>query len=200
MRHYVFALDINNDDNALLSEHPPEADERAYLFRDGVPQAGWFPRDAEYAMNHRYPDARSLYDLQNTTLKLLVVSKALRSILEELDGARIEFLPITIRDHRNKVASKEYSIANVLGLIECVDHASSSFDIDPMIPTRFSHTNKLVLVEEAIPKDRHIFRLKERPWCHIVTETLKKAVEDRGLRGMCFVLPEEFDSTFYRCA
>lgn len=200
MRFYVFALDIWKSDNALLSNHPPEVDEQPYRFWEGVPLMAWFPPNAPYVMSPRYPQARTLYDLQNNTLDLLVVSKALRLVMERFDGQHIEFLPITVRDHRDKVASTEYSIANVLGLTECVDRANSSFSIDPFIPTQMSHVDKLVLLQDALPMDRHLFRLKERPWAHLVSETLKKAIEDEGLTGMSFVPPEEFASAMYRCA
>ena len=200
MHFYVFALDIWKSDNALLSQHPPEVDEQSHRFRDGVPLAAWFPPSAPYTMSSRYPQARTLYDLQNNTLQILVVSKALRSVMERFDGQHIEFLPITLRDHRDKVASTEYSIVNVLGLTECVDRANSSFSVDPFIPTRISHVDKLVLLQDALPTDRHLFRLKERPWAHLVSETLKKAIEDEGLTGMSFVPPEEFASAMYRCA
>ncbi|MFY0570807.1 imm11 family protein [Archangium lansingense] len=197
MQRYVLVEDLDIDDNAVLTDHPPEARDRMYLFQEGEPLESWFPKNAEYRMGSRYPNARGLYDLQSSTLSILVVSKALREALVEVGCRNIEFLPIVILNHRGKVASREYSIANVLGLTDCVNRSKSAYTVDALIPTMFHGIKKLVLEEDKVPVDLHIFRLKEMPTTHIITEALKSAIEARGLRGMLFIPIDEYDSALH---
>lgn len=198
MEYYVLALNLALQDAAILAKHPAEV-EREFdsVLRKGVPLKRLMPPCPGYAMSEDYPERRALQAFQTNTLGLLVVSQEAREVLESGRGANIEFLPIRIIDHRGKVASAEYSIANVLGTVDCMDRERSVFKSSHLDPNVFTSCRKLVLREENIPADVDIFRLSSEPTTFLVTHGLKERLEARGLRGMLFVPIEEYNTIKY---
>jgi len=196
--YFYFGLDTFDSASACLSSHPPELKGSTYRLDDGEPLAGWFPANARYPMSRHYPNARKLNDLQNNTLEIHVVSRALRETLVEVGCKNVEFLPIVILNHRGKVASDEYSIANVLGAVDCLDREQSKYKMDALVRTKVDSIEKLVLRVDRIPEDLHLFRLKDRPETHLVSEALKGAIEAKRLTGMVFVPIDEYDSDLNR--
>jgi hypothetical protein len=198
MRYFVFLQNIDLEDAAVLTKPPAQIADELYRFDEGVPLRDWFPSPAEFPMNPDFPKSRKLYPLQATTIMgLIVASKELRATFEEVGCDNLEYLPIIILDHRKKVASTDYAIANVLHLIDAMDRERSVFDNNALLPTRVSGIEKLVLLEDRIPPDRHLFRMTNAPQFPIVSETLKKAIEKKKLGGMRFIVPEEFDDALY---
>lgn len=198
MRYFVFVQDIDLEDAAVLTKPPAQIEDELFRFDEGVPLRDWFPSPAIFPMNPDFPKGRKLYALQATTIMgLLVVSKELRATFEEVGCDNIEYLPISIIDHRKKLASADYAIANVLHPIDAMDRERSVFDNNALLPTRVSGIEKLVLLEDRIPPHLHLFRLTNAPQFPIVSETLKKAITKKKLGGMRFVPPEEFDDALY---
>lgn len=192
MRYFYLGIDVDNDKAACLSDHPRSVEKAAYRFDDGEPLADWFPRQAVYPMDPDYPNARELHDLQENTLSVLIVSRPLRETMQSVGCKNVEFLPIIIKNHRGKVASDEYSIANVLSLVDCLDLKKSRYRRDALLPERIDRFDRVVLVASRIPAGLHIFRLKERPHSHFVSEEMRRAIESKRLRGMVFVPVDEY--------
>jgi len=198
MTYFYFGIDVDDDKSACLSSHPAELRGSSYRLEDGEALTGWFPRPAVYPMDPDHPGARTLNDLQDNTLSMLVVSPALSETMQEAGCTNVEFLPIVIHNHRGKVASDGYSIANVLGLIDCLDRANSRYREDPIVPGKINRFDRLSLISSRIPPGLHIFRLKDRPQTHFVSEELRQAIEARRLRGMVFIPIDRYQSVSQR--
>ncbi|MFY0564524.1 imm11 family protein [Archangium lansingense] len=197
MRYYVLTQDLEIEDCAVLSDPPKPIADKVYMFEKGTPLLGWFPADAQFTMDPEFPKARRLCGLQHNTLGLIVVSKEFKTALEEFGCENIEFLPISILNHRGKLASADYFIANVIGLTDCMDREKSTYKNNALIPTQISSCSKLVLREDAIPEQLHFFRLGNAPRIHVVTEKLKQELERRKLTGLLFVPVEEYNTALY---
>jgi len=194
---HVIIGDRQVDDAAVLSDHPAAVEEESFRFDEGVPLASWFPKEAVYPMDREFPDLRVLHDLQVNTLGLLVASKAFRAVLEAGAHGNLEFLPITIRDHRRKIASKDHFIVNVLHPVDCVDRKRSTLVMSAIDPTQAISIENPVLREDQIPADVDLFRLAVRTSVFVVRDELKARIESAGLRGMELIPIAEYDSAIH---
>src|SRR4030095_16542397 len=82
--------------------------------------------DAEYKKNVRLTD--SLRNDQDA----IVASPRLRDMLVGRLGKKIEVLPVWIKDHKGRIATKDYSFINVLDLQDCVALTESGPDYATM--------------------------------------------------------------------
>ena len=197
MANYVIVRDTRLQDSAILSDHPPELDDEAFRFDSGVPLKDWVPVNAPYPMSPQWPDRRALYDFQSNTLSLLIVSRRCRDVLESGHHANIEFLPITLLDHRGKVANSSYFIANLQGAVDCMDLERSLFSPEPLEPSTFGSCSRLVLRDDRIPEDVELFRLSNGPTTYILKQSLKERLEAAGIQGSSFIPEYEYNSAFY---
>jgi hypothetical protein len=101
-----------------------------------------------------------LTDNVDNTDSCAVVSAKLAAVLRARPVAKMEYLPVSIIDHKGKVASKDYFILNPLELVDCIDRKKSKFREDDMVPGDIEKIFNLVLDEKRIPKDRGVFRVK----------------------------------------
>src|SRR5690554_3078445 len=102
----------------------------------------------------------------------------------------IQMFPLEIIDPKSKEKYKDYKIANVVGLVSCIDENKS--DLDYFDDGDIEFINKLVLKESKVPSDLDIFRLRERPTLVIVSDVLKTAIEGSGMTGCVFAKPEDY--------
>jgi hypothetical protein len=197
MRHFVLVQDNDLDDAAVLSTAPETIEDELFRLWEGQPLMDWFPADAVFPVSPDFPRARRLYASQANTLGLLVVSKEFRCVLEEVGCNNIEYLPISITDHRGKLASADYCIVNALDPVDAMDREHSIYENNALIPSRVSTLEKLVLREDRLEPQLHLFRLTNAPQFHIVSDALRRATEKKKLKGMLFVPTEEFDNALY---
>ena len=128
--------------------------------RHGVPLENKFPRGVAFHMSPDFPTNLLLTDNLRNTDSCAVVSAKLAAALRARPVAKMEYLPVSIIDHKRKVASKDYFILNPLELVDCVDRKKSKLREDDMVPGDIERIFDLVLDEKRIPKDRDVFRVK----------------------------------------
>jgi hypothetical protein len=110
---------------------------------------------------------------------------------EVFDGLKlpIEFVEVLIKGH--KIEIDGYKYVNVVSKISCTDREKSS--IKYLNETVIWRYYSLVLDVKRIPKGTDIFLLGEDvTMMVIVSEKVKKAVEDAKLTGFNFIKPEEY--------
>lgn len=170
--------------------------------------AGWrwgtrAPRRFVFGMGPIHP-GRKLVDLLPNTMKALVVNAKVRSVLQST-GVEIEYLPVEIRDHRNRpVKGCEYWIANVIGWYDCIDRqrtvgkrlggtvpgpvATSMLGwevADGVWPAiEYGRVDVLELDPSRTPQDKALFRLKAPRGTFIVTDSLISAFTKAGITGL----------------
>ena len=88
--------------------------------RRGEPLAAQRKKPYLYAMDDEYPRNIKLTDHLLNDAYVIVASPRLRDLLVERLGKAIEVLPVHIEDHKKRIASKDYSIINLLDRQECL--------------------------------------------------------------------------------
>jgi len=197
MAYFVIKADRDLKGAAQIEEHPKAVRDviKSYKFSKGVALAGQFPQLPGYQMSDEYPDNRLLTDFQDNTDDLLIISQAFADIVKSLPHGQMEFLPIKIINHRNKVASDSYYLLNIIGTVDCLDLEKSTYKQSAMDADEIFSIQNMVLLEDRIPENTSIYRLHRMPTLFLVSEPLKNAVVEAGLTGIRFIPTDQFSGT-----
>ncbi|NTX07400.1 hypothetical protein HUA75_37195 [Myxococcus sp. CA040A] len=126
-------------------------------------------------------------DLVSNTERIAIVSTRLKTLLEQYSGARIEFLPVSISNHKGRIAAKDYFIANVLEHVDCIDKERSEVEeLDPD-PARLSGLFRLRVLDDRIPAEAALFRLKPMPPAILIREDLRARLSAESLSGIRYI-------------
>lgn len=180
---------LNVDEFCVLDEIEVR---QAVDLNEAVSLAAEWPADASAKMSPDFKRQIRLADSLKS--RHLVASLAMKQALEAASAVtKVEFLPLTVINHKGRVASRDYFVVNALQVVDCIDVKASKpvyNDIDPESIMYFK--KHLVLNEEAIPKTAKLFRAK-----HYTTRTLmRRDVAERmkaaGLVGLNFKEPATY--------
>ena len=120
----------------------------------------------------------------------LVFSKRLRDLLQNIAVDNIQYFDFDIVYPKGNNVYTDYKIANVVGLVDCVDKDKSDLTFYDSGTIEF--IDKLVLDESKIPPELNVFRLSNRSTLTIVHQSVKDAVVNAGITGCVFYKVEEY--------
>jgi hypothetical protein len=125
-----------------------------------------------------------------------VLSAKAISVLEEAGVDNIEYFPVKIKDWDTGKIDNSYKIANIIGLIDCLDreHATlRTFDDGEVSSLRRYKLLEQKIVHSDRKKDPPlVFRLGEFRYHVLAHESVKAAFEKNGVTGSEFVPTERF--------
>jgi len=134
-----------------------------------------------------------LTDFISTTLPGLTISKKFKQALDKAGVDNIDYYPARVTNEVTREVFEDIYVANVIGLIACMDTEKSEYETYPGIPNKINEIDTLVLHDNAI-KGYKIFRLKEFSTLVIVDENVKDAIENAGITNTICIPVEEFDT------
>ena len=166
--------------------------EKQYQLRKGISRSSSFSDNAAFAMHPDRPNDTILTDnLFNISL-LIVGSIRLRTFLEKQCVPRVDYLPVTILNHKSKPVSSDYSIINPLEPIDCIDLEKSEARMDSMDKSTIEGVSRLVIDESKIEQGRVLFRPKRFYWVILVHRRLAEAIDGQGFTGVRWVELDAF--------
>jgi hypothetical protein len=166
--------------------------ERVGPVKHGASRAKDWPKNPTAKMDPDYKKATKLADFL-FCVGPPVISPKLRQAIEALGQQKIEFLPITILDHKKKVATKDYVVMNPLEIIDCVDIKASKVEWNDDDHTMIAQMDSLVLRESKIAKHVLIFRAKFMESDILVRSEVADALRPQGLTGLHFIEQEDYN-------
>jgi uncharacterized protein DUF1629 len=125
-----------------------------------------------------------------------VLSPNAISVLETTGVDNIEYFPIKIKNWKTGELDKSYKIANIVGLVYCLDKEHATFrTFDDGEIRALQHYR--ILEDKILPKGRGkkaplIFRLGEFRYHVLAHESVKTAFEKEKITGSEFIAPKEF--------
>lgn len=134
--------------------------EDIFRFDTGQPLRAEFPGDAAFHMNPDFPSDLLLPDNVGNSLQTLLVSARLHEALVAADLGAVEYLPVSIVDHKGRVASPSHVIVHPVGLVDCIDMAQSVYKPHRIVKGKIDKVTKLVIDAARVPADRQLFKLK----------------------------------------
>ena len=134
----------------------------------GEPAAHVYPADAHVVMSSRF-GGMELPDFVGNTRGLLIVHRRVKDVIERVNRGEQEFLPLTIHNHKRRVASSEYFVANPLGTHDVLDLKASDIEWDD---GDVVHVNQMVLDPAKVKKAPDLFRPNEDPRSYIISKRI----------------------------
>ena len=193
MNYLVWAHAI---DDKLCSLIPAENVENEFELRYGIPRAESWPTDALMRMNPEYKTSIRLSDALDNRSFLIVASKALKEFfereLEKEDVPTIEYLPVTIYNHKGRVASDEYFIVHQVGTEDCIDLDQSTLTWNLIKKDQISGISKLVLDESKIKPEAKLFRAEHLPHYVFIRRDLADKITAEEFTGTRFIGLDRF--------
>src|SRR5687768_17265753 len=112
------------NDGAVLGGFP-RSKIKDYRYGEGERLAKEFPKKATVQFADKFKDRRKLYDFIFNLESALFVSSKVKDILEQLETPDLEFLPVSVKDHKGTVIADDYFILNPIGTQDIIDMKKS---------------------------------------------------------------------------
>jgi hypothetical protein len=186
MHSYFIFETADEDTDCLIDTASPELRKFLWKLAKGVQAGGPFGPDLSVQMDKSHPGL-NVPDLVNNTLGVEIVSSRLKELLEKESGAKTEWVPLRILNHKRRVASKDHFIANVLELQDCVDMERTVSKPSKLWPDQIGALYKLYLDPARIDPNLKLFRLAKRPVTMIIRDDLRALIEGAGITGTRYV-------------
>jgi len=161
--------------------------------RLGIPCNASFPPNAVFTVDPDFPNNIALADTFYNINRLIVTSPKLREFIELRDPPELEFLPVTILDHKFRPAAK-YFIVHPIHPIDALKPVESGAKWSRRNPERIDKVATLVLDEDKIDPSRQLFKLKYYTGCVLLRRDLADAISLRGFTGVGWKECEEYKS------
>lgn len=172
--------------NAVALDFLKGFDSVGQLFR-GAPLSGTFPPDAAFKMRSEFPENTVLTDSLSNLDSLIIGSLRLKEFFQARDISNVEYHPVTIRDHKNKVIKSQYFIINPTSNVDCLDISASGAVMSRIKTTKVQFIKKLVLREDVVDPSRQIFRITNFDRITLVRTDLAEAIDQAGFTGIRWV-------------
>jgi hypothetical protein len=166
--------------------------ERKWELREGISRAKDFSPTAECAMDPEFPDNTLLADNLANTAGAIIASTPLKSFLESRKVPKVEYLPITIIDHRGKPASRDYFIIHPVDPVDCLDLEKCEPTWNAVESSWIRKVKRLALDETRLPADRVLFRPQAFHLVILVRRELADAIDGQGLTGIRWLELDQF--------
>jgi hypothetical protein len=168
-----------NPDYCFVNERPEGMGLHDYRLGNGEPATQYYPPDARIYMEDEEPGTE-LPSFIGNTAAMLLVDRALKEAVAKVCGTEhYEYLPVSIYDHKKRLASDQYFIINPLGSFDCANDKESHIVYQG---TEVLIVRKLVLDAKKMEKAPHLFRLKQWPSRYIIDSVLAAALVEMDPR------------------
>ena len=188
MKYFLISCDKRLEDGVVI-DAVPENGPKSYKYKKLLPLNNLMPPKAAIHYSYNYPTAVKLYDFVDNTLNLLIFSEPVKKIIEGLQSEYMEMLPVIMLDHKEKeVKGAKYFIFNYFQDIDFFDFEKSAAKMNPMKKeVIFEVKGDVFIKKDKIPDGVHVFRAKNWPNQHLVSEKFVEEVKKKNLSGYEFV-------------
>jgi hypothetical protein len=161
--------------------------------RMGVPFGESFPPDAVFTVDSDFPNNIRLADTFDNSKGLVIVSEKLKDFLASWNATEVEFLGVTILDHKSRPAAK-YFIVHPIHPVDALNPNESGARFSRRNAEWIDRVAKLVLDEDKIDKSRQLFKLKYFYDCVLVRRDLADAISKQGFTGVKWTECSQYES------
>jgi hypothetical protein len=166
--------------------------EDSYELINGISRAANFPDAAQFSMDPDFPDDTLLIDNLLSDEFLIVASSRLVRLVREVVPSHLECLPVSIINHKGKIASRDYRIINPIEPIDCLDLPRCLPKWGTINPESIKSVARLVLDEAKIPESRWMFRPKAFRRVTLVRRELAERIEAEKFTGVRWVELQDY--------
>lgn len=125
------------------------------------------------------------------TYLLPLFSDNFKNILTNLGVDNIDYYPVIFTNHAGEKENTEYWLANILGLIECLDIENSETSTHPL--SKKIKIEKNFSLDDSLLSGQKIFRIAEERSFIIISEDVKNQLEKQQLSGVRIINTREYE-------
>jgi hypothetical protein len=175
MSDYYFVKTSAHLDDAFcfIEREPDGTNDYTYKMAEGEPMGSLYPKNAKVTMAKEYKGTK-LPSLVGNVMSFLIVDEAMRQAIEKGKVGKVEYLPLSILDHKKKLASDKYFIVNPLGTFDCLDLKKSKIE---RVDDEIVGIQQFVLDPKKLAKAPDLFRLPEMPNQYVFSKDLLGALK-----------------------
>lgn len=118
-------------------------------------------------------------------------SGKLRDALARAEVTNVQYFPVEIVTRAGKSVSSDFSVANFLGRVKCLDWDQSVYDDTYRADGLVIHIDKLVLDPTNL-QERKLVRMEENSSVLLVSHGVRRHLEAAGVTGVRFTEAEKF--------
>lgn len=163
-----------------------------FRLEQGIPLAKGWPADVHLKMDDDFPKDVLLEDFLFTGGSPLVASARLRDLLVAQKVLSVEYLPVTLLNHKGRREKAPYFIVNCLALQNCIDLERTKVRRNEINPDIYSRVRSLTLDPRRVAPELLLFRLKGYPFIDVYRDSLAAKIAAAELTGVEFVKTEEW--------
>jgi hypothetical protein len=178
--------------NACLLDPIQGAAPERHLIR-GERWAGGFPKGVRFEMSKRHKKETGLLDDVMNMDAVKVCSRKLVEFLRDRKLKNVDYLPVTILDHKGKVASSEYSIVHPVAPQDALDLDGSEPTYSPLMKTEIDEVRRLRVDPRRVDPEVRLFRLAAYFFPVLVDAKLAEEIRAAGFQGPYFTPLEEYE-------
>ena len=167
--------------------------DRDFELKTAVSRSESFSSDALFTANPDFPNDIAMVDAFDNTSRLVVVSQKVKEFIDSFRPPEVEFLPITILDHKSRPAGT-YFIVHPVHPIDALDTEKSGARFSRLSNKSVTSVERLVLDEAKLDKSRLLFKLKNFTHCVLVRRDLADAISKQGFTGIKWTECEKYKS------
>ncbi|HYD41579.1 MAG TPA: DUF1629 domain-containing protein [Anaeromyxobacter sp.] len=164
---------------------------RTYELDRGVSRASDWPSDACFRMSPELPDDVGLVDFLPNVGSCIVASAAVRALLEAEKVRNVEYLPVSIINHKGRKQPEPYFVVNPFPLQDCIDMERTVGTRNEIDRSLLAEVDHLVIDESRIDPSVMLFRMKHWPYRDVYRPELAEKIKAAKFTGIKFVTPEE---------
>jgi hypothetical protein len=188
MKYYRIDLLGDTDSGWCLLDNLPNIGRVFYKPAEGQRVGAAYPEDVRITMSDEFRGTR-IPSLIGNTNSYLIVDKPVKEVIEQYcEGVDIEYLPFTLYNHKNRVASKTHFMINPIGTFDCLDLDESEIErLDsPSDPDHGAVVgiDRYVLDPQKLQAAPALFRIPEEPDTYVINGALADAFAKRGFTNV----------------
>lgn len=169
----------------------PEGVKKAYQLEEGVELLTDWPSGVICRMNDDFrKDIQCSDNLYGAGIR--IISERVKNFLISEGVDSVEFLPLTILNHKGRAVVGSYFIVNPPYVINCIDLGASQVEWNDIDSELIDSCKQLVVNNELIPNKESIFRPKNLPIINLIRSDLAEKLTDAGFSGFIFRDPLKY--------
>lgn len=166
-------LNPRNPDFCVLQTYPEGMGLKSWKLCRGEPvPPEEYPENAQILMSDSEPGMQ-VPDLVSNTCNLLIVSRRVKEAFEAVNQGPVQFLPITIINHKKRPASNDHFIVNPLGTVDILDTKASKI---VYLNGEVVKVDTYVVDPQKAQQAPDLFRVKENPEAYVISQRIADGI------------------------
>ncbi len=181
--------DLNDETLGIVKDSPAGMGIKDYKLARGKPAREDVPPDVELFLDPDSPGMVLKDVLGNLRGYFLGSAKVVDAIQNSFPELKVEIIPFTLRDQKERVCKATYSFVNPLDHRECLHESKSEIEYD--------EDGKVLLIKDyVIDKKKaedlpHLFRIDKDAGKYVFSRDFGRAMNAAGVEGLLGVLLEQ---------